>query len=141
MWYFYFTFGKSPRGRAVHLKINLVPPKYGFAFITNSYQQNTFLHANCFDYLKRLNFVKHNFTSPFPHTDFISLYSKTKFYEKQIMNHVRFWSWKLILLRSSQYKILWHFLLSIPPENIRKPLDFWCFQGVQKETSNMKWIK
>ena len=30
--------------------------------------------------------------------------------------------------------------LSIPPENIRKPLVF-CFQGVQKQTSDMKWIK
>ena len=27
------------------------------------------------------------------------------------------------------------------PENIRKPLVFGCFQGVQKETSGMKWVK
>ena len=27
-----------------------------------------------------------------------------------------------------------------PPENIRKPLVFWCFQGVQKETSGLKWV-
>ena len=31
-----------------------------------------------------------------------------------------------------------HWSLSIPPENI--PLVFWCFQGVYKETSGMKWI-
>ena len=26
------------------------------------------------------------------------------------------------------------------PENIRKPVVFWCFQGVSKEISGMKWI-
>ena len=31
--------------------------------------------------------------------------------------------------------------LLIPPENIRKPLVFWCFQGVSKEISGMKWVK
>ena len=31
--------------------------------------------------------------------------------------------------------------LSIPLENIRKPWVFWCFQGVQKTTNNMKWVK
>ena len=30
--------------------------------------------------------------------------------------------------------------LSIPPENIRKPLVFWCFQGISKENSGMKWV-
>ena len=38
--------------------------------------------------------------------------------------------------------MLAHFVpwsLSILPENIRKPLVFWCFQGVQKETNGMKW--
>ena len=29
----------------------------------------------------------------------------------------------------------------MPPENIRKPVIFWYFQGVQKETSSMKWVK
>ena len=33
-----------------------------------------------------------------------------------------------------------HWALSIPPENIRKPKIFWCFQGVSKETSGMKWV-
>ena len=28
----------------------------------------------------------------------------------------------------------------IPPENIRKPLVFWCFQGVSNEISGMKWV-
>ena len=27
-----------------------------------------------------------------------------------------------------------------PPENIRKPQVFWCFQGVSKEISGMKWV-
>ena len=31
--------------------------------------------------------------------------------------------------------------LSIPPENIRKPLILLCFQGVWKETSGMKWVE
>ena len=30
--------------------------------------------------------------------------------------------------------------LLIPPENIRKPLIFRCFQGVSKKTSGVKWI-
>ena len=30
--------------------------------------------------------------------------------------------------------------ISIPPENIRKPLVFWCVQGVSKESSGMKWV-
>ena len=30
--------------------------------------------------------------------------------------------------------------LFIPPENIRKPEAFWCFQGVWKETSGMIWV-
>ena len=29
--------------------------------------------------------------------------------------------------------------LAIPPENIRKPKVF-CFQGVEKEISGMKWV-
>ena len=31
--------------------------------------------------------------------------------------------------------------LSIPPENIRKPKVYWCFQEVLKETNGMKWVK
>ena len=31
--------------------------------------------------------------------------------------------------------------LLTPPENIRKPEVFWCFQGVSKEISGMKWVK
>ena len=34
-----------------------------------------------------------------------------------------------------------HGSLLIPPENIRKPVVFWCFQGVSKEISGMKWVK
>ena len=33
-----------------------------------------------------------------------------------------------------------HWSLSIPPENIGKSQDF-CFQGVKKETSGMKWVE
>ena len=36
--------------------------------------------------------------------------------------------------------ILYHCPLSIPPENIKKALVF-CFQGVQKESRDMKWFK
>ena len=28
-----------------------------------------------------------------------------------------------------------------PPASIRKPVVFWCFQGVSKEISSMKWVK
>ena len=31
--------------------------------------------------------------------------------------------------------------LSVPLESIRKPLVFWCFQGVQKEISSLKWFE
>ena len=27
------------------------------------------------------------------------------------------------------------------PENTRKPLVFWCFQGVLKDISDMKWVR
>ena len=27
------------------------------------------------------------------------------------------------------------------PKNIRKPLVFWCFQGISKETTRIKWVK
>ena len=37
--------------------------------------------------------------------------------------------------------VSYHWSLLIPPENIRKPLVFWCFQGVSKEISGMKWVK
>ena len=37
--------------------------------------------------------------------------------------------------------ISWHWSLSIPPEHRRKPLVLRYFQGVQKETSGMKWVK
>ena len=32
-------------------------------------------------------------------------------------------------------------LFLYPPENIRKPLDFLCFQGVKREDSGMKQVK
>ena len=31
-------------------------------------------------------------------------------------------------------------VFSIPPENMRKPVVFSCFQRVQKETSGKKWV-
>ena len=34
-----------------------------------------------------------------------------------------------------------HWSLSIPTEIIRKPLVFWCFQGVWKGTGGAKWVK
>ena len=37
--------------------------------------------------------------------------------------------------------ILYHCFPSVPPENIRKSLVFWYFQGVQKEIGDMKWVK
>ena len=53
-------------------------------------------------------------------------------------------SWNSAIL-SFDMKMLYqpiscHWSLLIPPENIRKPLVFWCFQGVSKEISGMKWI-
>ena len=34
----------------------------------------------------------------------------------------------------------YHWSLLIPPENIRKPLAFWCFQGVSNESSDVNWV-
>ena len=31
-------------------------------------------------------------------------------------------------------------LFQYPPENIRKPMVFWCFQRVSKETNAMIWV-
>ena len=45
---------------------------------------------------------------------------------------------------SNDFCSLTHFmpLISlISSENIRKSLDFWCFQEVSKEISGMKWVK
>ena len=42
--------------------------------------------------------------------------------------------------RISDQPISCHWSLCIPPEKIRKPEVFWCFQMVQKETSGMKWV-
>ena len=44
-------------------------------------------------------------------------------------------AWNICLPISCQWTLL------IPPENIRKPEVFWCFQGVSKEISGMKWVK
>ena len=38
------------------------------------------------------------------------------------------------------YIIFGQYSISIPPENIRKPEVLWCFQGVSKEISGMKWV-
>ena len=49
------------------------------------------------------------------------------------------------ILEARRFTNIWDFQtisfpwsLSRPPENNRKPLVFWCFQGVQKETSDIK---
>ena len=39
-----------------------------------------------------------------------------------------------------QNPFLWHWYLFIPPENMKKLEDFWCFQGLQREISDMKWV-
>ena len=33
-----------------------------------------------------------------------------------------------------------HRSFSIPPEDTRKPDDFWCVQGLWKETNEVKWV-
>ena len=42
------------------------------------------------------------------------------------------------------FKLLTHFMPLISfctPENIRKLEVLWCFRGIYKETSSMKWVK
>ena len=67
--------------------------------------------------------------------------------EKTLQDPFRFFLHAMLQLRISEKiavkKLLAHFtLLSllIPSENIRKPEVFWCFQGVSKEISGMKYF-
>ena len=50
--------------------------------------------------------------------------------------------WKPCSFRN---KSEWPLTHSIPPKSIRKPIRkpkvLWCFQGVQKKSTNTKWIK
>ena len=52
------------------------------------------------------------------------------------------WSFFLFFLFESfsYFFVSCHWSLLVPPENIRKPLVFWWFQGVSKEISGMKWV-
>ena len=43
-------------------------------------------------------------------------------------------------IRVCYIPILYHYLFSIPPENITKPEFFWCFQWVSKETNGTKQV-
>ena len=45
-----------------------------------------------------------------------------------------------VMTKILNFTISCHRYLSIPPEIIRKPLVFWCFQGVWKQTSVMKLV-
>ena len=57
------------------------------------------------------------------------------------INNLKILSPVVLLLHHSIQPILYHCFLSIPPENIRKPEVFRCFQGVQKENCGLKWVK
>ena len=63
-----------------------------------------------------------------------NLYWLWFFYSKDTVQTLR--SGKFAMINPVSY----HWSLSIPPENIRKPDIFLCFQGVSKETSGMKWV-
>ena len=72
-----------------------------------------------------------------------------KFLRKSILQDI---FWQLLLNQGEKFKlfffynagIVWpipcHWSLLIPPESIRKPPVFWCFQGVSKEISGMKRV-
>ena len=61
---------------------------------------------------------------------FQQLQNKSNFFHELITNHI-----------SSFWPISFHWSLLITLENIKKPRIFWCFQGVSKEISGMKWVK
>ena len=63
----------------------------------------------------------------FSFSEFFSILSKEHF-------HINYDCW----LACSPISCQWS--LSTPPENIRKPLVFWCFQEVLKETISVKWV-
>ena len=68
---------------------------------------------------------------------------------KKFINLVKvliFFTLNWINLKLNQYKTykdggLCHWSLSASSENIRKPLVFWCFKGMQIKTTDMKWIQ
>ena len=60
-------------------------------------------------------------------------YIKYEFYHKYDCSYY--------LMYNHHQLISCYWSISIPIENIKKPLFFWCFQGIWKETSGMKWVK
>ena len=59
-----------------------------------------------------------------------------------------FWCHQQLFLKNANYNLQWisltlFFSMSSfdPPENIKKPLVFWCFQGDQKGTLGKKGLK
>ena len=55
-------------------------------------------------------------------------------------NYMKVWQWKFLTVFHWSSYLHWSRSLMMPPENIRKPLVFWCFQEVSKEISGMKWV-
>ena len=55
-------------------------------------------------------------------------------------NYMKVWQWKFLIVFHWSSYLHWSRSLMMPPENIRKPLVFWCFQEVSKEISGMKWV-
>ena len=87
-----------------------------------------------------LNFLKTHLRS---NNFFIHIRSWFPSYKKH-SNDFQSKSTSYFLYDGNSYK--WYILschqsLSIPTENIRKTEVFGCFQGGQKETSGMKWVK
>ena len=84
------------------------------------------------------NFIKKETPTQVFSCDYYEIFKKFFF-----MEHLR---WLLLKAREN-LKLdtikLFHVngFLSIPPENTRKALVFWCFWGVKKETSGKKWVK
>ena len=71
------------------------------------------------------------------------------FYEKlgsaKLLKHYKVLTFSLHVFRvgiicQSRVGNPFHATGLLPLENVRKPEVFWCFQGVQKETSGMKWV-
>ena len=50
------------------------------------------------------------------------------------------WSWNKCCLGKKDFGFTRKHRISISPENVRKPLVFWRFQGVEKFDTGLKWV-
>ena len=104
-------------------------------FFSISYADFSFAVANNYSF-NLLSFLIH-----FSHVPFYTSWKRWK--HQKTRGFLRYNGFILIHWDIMDLSISYHWSISIPPENIkkqRKKQIFWCFQGVQKKTSGIKWV-